>query len=67
MLWYVLVRRSGKAEPEFKVSEECSTGLIVAETNGWHVVYGGFHTRHDADECFYALTHKSTLSVLSYC
>jgi hypothetical protein len=68
MLWFVLSRKLHVSDmPEFKVQQLNSCTIKLAEGNGWRIVYGGFHSRHDADECYHALTCPSnTLSVLAH-
>ena len=66
MLWFVLVRnKEAEAEPEFIAKELNSVTRTVMENHGWRVIFGGFHTRHDAEEALWALTcPEKTLSVL---
>jgi hypothetical protein len=63
MLFFVVVHSNAAQQPEFKIVEVDDKGLETAEADGWHMLYGGFHTRHDADECLYALTHPSVFGL----
>jgi hypothetical protein len=68
MFWYVLVKKDPKAaEPEFIVKDLNTLSRTVCENHGWKVVFGGFHTQHDAEEALWALTcPEKTLSVLAW-